>query len=80
MIGAPEQTEGARQSSTDTALDVKADDEYDVALARLLAEAVRRPPVLERIGRTLRAAARAIYERKREEAEILAPEYWYLCC
>jgi hypothetical protein len=80
MIGASERADGGCGSSITIALADTADDVYDVACARLLVEAVRRPRLLERIGRTLLAAAKATYDRRCEEAENLGPEYWLLSC
>ena len=80
MTSAPEHAHGGCGSMTATALAVRADDEYDAALARLLAEAVRRPRLLERIGRKLLAAVQALHDRTCEEVEYLDPEYWFLDC
>ena len=77
MVRAPERARGGPAA---TALAVRVDDEYDAALARLLTEVVRRPNVLERIGRKLLAAVKALHNRKRDEAEKLEPEYWFLGC
>lgn len=77
MVRAPERVHGG---PTATALSVSVDDEYDAALARLLAEAVRRPNMLERIARRLLAALKVLHARKREEAEHLEPSYWFLAC
>lgn len=80
MISAPEHTHGGCGGSTTIALATRADDEYDLALARLLAEAVRRPGLLERVGRKLRAVVQALYDRRCDDAEHLAPEYWFPEC
>lgn len=66
-------------SPTAAALAVRV-DEYDAALAVLLAEVGRRPGPLERIGRTLLAALEALHARKREEAEQVEPWYWFSSC
>src|SRR5262245_16617372 len=80
MVSAPEHAHGGCGSSTTIALAGRAADEYDAALARLLAEAVRRPGLLERFGRKLRSAMTALYDRECEAAEHLDPEYWFLAC
>ena len=50
-----------------------ADELYDGALAALLAGAVRRPGVVDR----LRSALRKLHARRRADGDPLPPEHWF---
>ena len=52
---------------------VAADAFYDAALADLLAEAGRRPGVLDRLC----SLVRTLHARRRSDGERLPPEYWF---
>jgi hypothetical protein len=67
-------------STTATVLAVRAPDEYDAALAILLAEAGRRPGLFVRVGRMLLAVLAARYAQTCAEADHLEPWHWFVDC
>ena len=53
---------------------------YDGALTALLAQAVRRPGVLEQLRKTVWSSLQALHARRRDDGESLPPEYCHLHC
>ena len=69
----------SRHATLTVGLDAE-DALYEAARITLLAQAARRPGVLEQLRKTVWSSLKALHARRRDDGERLPPEYWHLHC